>query len=375
MVLVAAAAVAIGVSTPSVVGSSNRGVDSREAWTVLVPVSAAKCQGEDQDAGRETGPPSEASRLFADDCAQCHAADGHGLMLNQPNFTDPTWQTKVTNEEMFKVIKFGREPMPFWTGLLTDGQIDGLVKYIRTLSTRSAGSPPLNGQAAATASAGQPNARTTGLQSEATTDSCYACHQKQSAKLVALYQTSAHFTAGKSCNSCHGGDPSAEEERSAHSLNFTGKPTSDQAIRMCGQCHRKEALEYKASHHFSEDKRVRRADCVECHGAHTVGNPAPDFSFNLFCSGCHGLEYLPGLQEDFQSMLRLSDDVRNGLRALQQSSRKPSDEILKRRREIQELTGEVVHKTDLKGGTESIPHILELGQELTQMIDREKAGH
>ncbi|HYL98020.1 MAG TPA: c-type cytochrome, partial [Blastocatellia bacterium] len=332
------------------------------------------------EAGLPGSSAVDAAKLFADNCASCHAADGHGLMLNQPNFTDPKWQAKVSDEEMFKVIKYGREPMPFWMGSLNDEQIRALVAYIRTLIRRSS----TNGDVPATRTAAIANDGNgsekqgavvpTSARQAPPTDSCYQCHQRQTSKIVSLYEKSAHFAAGKSCNACHAGDPTAVEKESAHSLNFIGKPTGDQAIRICGQCHRKESIEYKASHHFSNDKRIRRADCVECHGAHTVGNPAPDFSFNLFCSGCHGLEYLPGLQEDFQNMLKLSDDLRARMRELRDSGTTPSDEILKRRREIRDLTGEIVHKTDLKGGSESIPHILELGEQLKQMIDRQKTG-
>jgi len=137
---------------------------------------------------------------------------------------------------------------------------------------------------------------------------------------------------------------------------------------MCGSCHRSEAAEYRASHHFPAQKGVTRVDCIECHGAHTVGRPARSYSVAYFCSGCHGLEYLPGLQQQFQDMLKLSDDLRLALQDLSEAGRAPSDEILKRRKEIQQLTGEIVHKTDLEGGTAKIPRILQLGEDLKSMI-------
>jgi mono/diheme cytochrome c family protein len=372
---VAILAVAVSLFAPNAAGQ-NSSAKRNTIWSV--PFAGASWVTKQSESGSAAADEPKASaidaaKLFADDCAQCHGSDGHGLMLNQPDFTNSKWQASVTDEEMFKVIKFGREPMPFWLGTLNDDQINALVGYIRTMAKKSSREMPVDPRET-TARGAQTQMTQPSGQQTSTADSCLACHQKQPTKVVALYEKSVHFAAGKSCNSCHGGDPSETAKEPAHSLNFTGKPNSDQAIRMCGQCHRKETLEYKASHHFSADKRIRRADCVECHGAHTVGNPAPDFSFNLFCSGCHGLEYLPGLQQDFQNMLKLSDDLRGEMRELQESSKKPSDEILKHRKEIRDLTGEIVHKTDLKGGSESIPHILELGQQLKQMIEREKAG-
>jgi len=199
-------------------------------------------------------------------------------------------------------------------------------------------------------------------------DSCSACHQKQDEKILSLYSQSAHARAGKSCNSCHGGDAGAAAKEDAHSLNFVGKPNSEQAVRMCGSCHRTEAAQYRASRHFPVQKGVTRVDCVECHGAHTVGRAARSYSVAYFCSGCHGLEYLPGLQQQFQDMLKLSDDLRLAIQDLAEAGRVPSDEILARRKEIQQLTGEVVHKTDLEGGTAKIPRILELGEMLKVMI-------
>ena len=35
---------------------------------------------------------------------------------------------------------------------------------------------------------------------------------------------------------------------------------------------------------------------------------------SLYCAGCHGLEYLPALPREFQSMLALVDDLHDGYR-------------------------------------------------------------
>jgi hypothetical protein len=290
-------------------------------------------------------------------------------MLHQPNFTDPIWQATVTDAELSKVIKWGREPMPFWVGALSDEQIESVVKFIRTMSKPRPGGanrdqlkPPPNqqlseGQKQSPAAVNEP-------------DTCAGCHRTQDPKLLSLYSQSAHAKAGKSCNGCHGGDAAASARQEAHSLNFVGKPSSEQGVRMCGACHRSEAAQYRASHHFPVQKNVSRVDCVACHGAHTVGAPARSFSVAYFCSGCHGLEYLPGLQQQFQDMLKLSDDLRLTLQDMADAGHPPSDEILKRRKEIQQLTGEIVHQTDLEGGTARIPHILELGEALKAAIRR-----
>jgi mono/diheme cytochrome c family protein len=236
---------------------------------------------------RENGPESaqmEGAKIFADNCVECHAADGHGLMLHQPNFTDPDWQKTVTDAELSKVIKWGREPMPFWVGALTDEQITAVVSFIRTLSKTGSGEGLALNKVGLAAHREPGDGQKTGDLSVAAalSDTCSACHQKQDEKILSLYSQSTHAKAGKSCNSCHGGDASAAEKDDAHSLNFVGKPNSEQAVRMCGSCHRQEAAQYRASHHFPVQKGVSRVDCVECHGAHTIGAPARGFSVALF---------------------------------------------------------------------------------------------
>jgi hypothetical protein len=205
-------------------------------------------------------------------------------------------------------------------------------------------------------------------------DGCVTCHRKQSDGAVALYSTSVHFGAGKSCNNCHGGDPSAQDKQAAHSLNFVGQPDTEQSVKMCGSCHRPELALYKASHHFPEHKNVTRVDCVQCHGAHSVGSPKRDFSFGYFCSGCHGQEYLPGLQQQFQDMLTLWDDMEDSVRAIEANGHHPSEAVMQKRKEIQSLTADIVHRTDLEAGTGKIPHILELGEQLKQAINKEKGS-
>ena len=113
-------------------------------------------------------------------------------------------------------------------------------------------------------------------------------------------------------------------------------------------------------------------DCVQCHRAHTVGSNTRNFSFALFCTGCHGLEYLPELPREFQKMLALVDDEKDSLAALESSGRKASDEIMRQRKEIRRMVSEIVHATDLKGGLEKIPQILKLGEQFKTTIEREK---
>jgi mono/diheme cytochrome c family protein len=81
-------------------------------------------------------------------CAKCHGKDGKGQTRlgkrsGAPDFTDQARQAKLTDEDAFKGIKFGRrnakgeERMDAFGGDLTDAEIAALVAYIRGFAKRS----------------------------------------------------------------------------------------------------------------------------------------------------------------------------------------------------------------------------------------------
>src|SRR5581483_6888039 len=83
----------------------------------------------------------DAEKIYMHECKDCHGEDGRGRMHGQPDFTNAKWQANVSDELMFKTIKFGREPMPFYVGALTDEEINALVRYIRSLAAKPAVEP------------------------------------------------------------------------------------------------------------------------------------------------------------------------------------------------------------------------------------------
>ncbi len=79
-------------------------------------------------------------------CWQCHGMNGDGKGVNirdmsvQPrDHTNAEDMSTRTDEDLFKAIKEGGQAinksvlMPPWSGTLTDKEIRGLVKYLRTL--------------------------------------------------------------------------------------------------------------------------------------------------------------------------------------------------------------------------------------------------
>jgi len=71
-------------------------------------------------------------------------------------------------------------------------------------------------------------------------------------------------------------------------------------------------------------------------------------------------------------MLVLADDLNDGLHRLEEKGRVPSKELVNARKEIRHSISLIVHQTDMKGGLERIPHIIELGTKLKEQIASEE---
>ena len=70
-------------------------------------------------------------------------------------------------------------------------------------------------------------------------------------------------------------------------------------------------------------------------------------------------------------MLALVDEQKQMMAKLESAGRKPSPELLARRKEIRRSVGEIVHATDLRGGLERLSQILKLGDEFKAVVERE----
>lgn len=208
--------------------------------------------------------------------------------------------------------------------------------------------------------------------SQASANTCVACHQQKGDEAIALYAPSTHAKAGFKCNRCHGGDSKATEKTAAHGLNFIGKPTASQTLAMCGACHTSQLAIFKTSMHVGKEQNVISMTCSDCHGAHMVGSPAREFSFALYCTNCHGLEYVRALPPEFLKLLALADAEKELLTRLDAAGRKPSLDLLARRKEIRRQLGDIVHATDLRGGMEKLPQLMRLGDEFKTMVESER---
>ena len=78
----------------------------------------------------------DAAALYKSKCQVCHGADGKGTATGQKmgakDFQSPE-VAKQSDADLAKITKEGKGKMPKYDGKLTDDQIKGLIKYIRSL--------------------------------------------------------------------------------------------------------------------------------------------------------------------------------------------------------------------------------------------------
>lgn len=97
-------------------------------------------------AETETVPPQMSYLMF---CAGCHGTTGDAdgptaasLSVKPRNFTDCAAMSKISDDTIFKVIKYGgasaglSSEMPGWAAGMDDDEIKGLAKYVRSFCKR-----------------------------------------------------------------------------------------------------------------------------------------------------------------------------------------------------------------------------------------------
>jgi cytochrome c6 len=79
----------------------------------------------------------DVAATYKSKCQVCHGPDGKGdtamgKKLGIKDFHSPE-VAKMSDTQMFEIIKKGKDKMPAYDGKLTDDQIKGLIKCIRSL--------------------------------------------------------------------------------------------------------------------------------------------------------------------------------------------------------------------------------------------------
>lgn len=202
--------------------------------------------------------------------------------------------------------------------------------------------------------------------------SCFNCHETIAAKPgrpARLHLTGAHYRAGVTCQDCHGGDPTAQEDKQAHdeSKGWLKAAKFDLAAmnERCGKCHQQEVETFNKSKHIHDYENVRKLNCATCHTSHQAGAPTRNMSWGKTCNECHSLEDVPDLPKELVAMMASQDEVHARLRKLRYklfNMPYPAD-VMEPYRQVRQLSADLVHATRAKqsqavGG---------------QVIDRDKA--
>ena len=128
---------------------------SRRMYLVPLFVATLVCAVPDSTRAQQgkAGPPSagaadldRAKQIYGRDCLVCHGANGDGKTdilrdrdLNLPDWTDSKSLDQRADQQLFNAIRFGKGKMPAErVGRADDGEVRGLVHYIRTMAKNEA---------------------------------------------------------------------------------------------------------------------------------------------------------------------------------------------------------------------------------------------
>jgi|SRR6187431_1064401 len=106
----------------------------RLAWLLALLGAAPACQHEGTAAEQAA---ERVEHTFNKVCGRCHGADGKGGVaaegVNAPrNFRDAAFQATRTDEQLIQAIRVGKGAMPGYGNLLSDADLKGLVRKVRS---------------------------------------------------------------------------------------------------------------------------------------------------------------------------------------------------------------------------------------------------
>jgi mono/diheme cytochrome c family protein len=129
---------------------TRRRVDARGAPLLVTVLLAMICSAAVGCEPSDPTPVGRGARVFQRSCSGCHGADGRGVMrlgLSKPprDLTNPEFHAQVSDEQLRRVIRVGKNQMPAFGGLMGDEDLSNVIAFIRTLppgAKAPAASPP-----------------------------------------------------------------------------------------------------------------------------------------------------------------------------------------------------------------------------------------
>lgn len=222
---------------------------------------------------------------------------------------------------------------------------------------------------------------------------CISCHQQsdfyvQYPKLHDYYQqflVSPHNQAGVTCDSCHGGDASANSLEKAHVgvLPMSNKDSTvhyQEQPETCGQCHSDKRAQFVQSKHYAALMGQRSAPtCTTCHPAMSS---RPEYRIIVLnaCRNCHGegnsenLPLIADRAENVFNQLNIAGGFLGWTKIHYESSGWPEGS----QKRVQDLdmryraTLNQVHQFDLQQTEDQAEEIL---VELTEIFNAARAAH
>ncbi len=90
---------------------------------------------------------AQGAAIYAQRCVLCHGAGGHGdgpasasLNPKPRNHTDGSYMNARTDAELLEVLHNGKGAMPAWKSVLSEDEINAVLKHVRSLAV-----PPYQG--------------------------------------------------------------------------------------------------------------------------------------------------------------------------------------------------------------------------------------
>lgn len=123
------------------------------AVVLLALGAASNSAAAPQDAGKAAKPagvPAHVKQIYKNDCALCHNENGDGktdlakgMDLNLSDFTDPKTLDGKTDEQLFDLIRKGKDKMPGEDAARAkNDEVKALIEYIRGFSKNAPAATP-----------------------------------------------------------------------------------------------------------------------------------------------------------------------------------------------------------------------------------------
>ena len=95
----------------------------------------------DTNAEKTMDPVALGNKVYQERCALCHGPEGKGdgpaaagLNPKPRNHTDGKYMNSRTDAQLLEVIHHGKGAMPAWGGILTETEINAVLKHVRSLA-------------------------------------------------------------------------------------------------------------------------------------------------------------------------------------------------------------------------------------------------